>query len=126
MDPVLAGLIGATMGCLVGLMALRSYKRTLVYCAEGKSAEKLVNGKFYYLVPEHDYNTLSMLLMHEANPTFPMMEEPDTKHSIKYEAVRYISGYTAEYVQRFAKAYAATTLRANGFDVPELPEEDWL
>lgn len=45
--------------CMVALCAMSvgayQYKRTLLLCAKHKSAEKLLDGNFYYLIPEKEY-----------------------------------------------------------------------
>lgn len=64
---------GLAMG-LLGMYALHSYKRTLLYCAQGKSAEKLLDGKFYCLLPESEYNQLQALRL---NQLYPSKEELD-------------------------------------------------
>jgi hypothetical protein len=53
-------LLGIALGGALGVLALLSYKRVLVRCAEGGSAERLLNGKFYYLVEEGEFVNLSL------------------------------------------------------------------
>lgn len=54
------------LGVLVGMVVLglmlaathRTYRRTLQHCADCETAEKLPDGRFYYLVREDRYNKL--------------------------------------------------------------------
>jgi hypothetical protein len=56
------------LGALIGMVVLglllaathRTYRRTLQHCADCESAEKLPDGRFYYLVREDRYNDLSI------------------------------------------------------------------
>lgn len=56
------------LGALIGMVVLglllaathRTYRRTLQHCADCESAEKLPDGRFYYLVREDRYRDLSV------------------------------------------------------------------
>lgn len=48
--------VGASFLGWLGVFSLLSYKKTLLYCAQGKTTEKLLDGKFYYLVEESEHN----------------------------------------------------------------------
>lgn len=56
-------LAGMFCGLLIGFLCgseilLLRYKKTLVYCKNMHTPEKLVDGTFVYLVPESDYNKM--------------------------------------------------------------------
>ena len=56
MSNMIAGLfIGALIMYFLNQWAMASYKRILVMKAHDKSAEH-INGLFYYIVPENEYN----------------------------------------------------------------------
>lgn len=57
-ESILSGLIGAGLMGLLAVISMISYRRTLLSCARQQSAERLMDGKFYYLVPEARYNEL--------------------------------------------------------------------
>lgn len=50
-----AALAGFLVACAFWFLSSRAYASTLVYCAQGGTAEKLNDGKFYYFVHEAEY-----------------------------------------------------------------------
>lgn len=60
-DSLLLGLlIGSSVMLVICLWSMHSYRATLLHCAQQQSCEKLSDGKFYYLVPESQYNAWNL------------------------------------------------------------------
>lgn len=52
---ILAFMIGFILGNVLMVYANISYKKTLLLAAKAKTSERLLDGKFYYLVEENEY-----------------------------------------------------------------------
>ncbi len=58
--------------CIVALCAMPigsfQYKRILLMCAKHRTPEKLLDGNFYYLIPEAEYVQFITLKLEEKRP----------------------------------------------------------
>lgn len=57
-ETFLSGLIGAAFMGILAVISMIAHRRTLLACAREQTAERLIDGKFYYLVAEARYNQL--------------------------------------------------------------------
>lgn len=54
-------ILGFSLMGWISVFGMQAYKRTLLLCAQGKTAEKLADGQFYYIVSEQEYGELTRL-----------------------------------------------------------------